>query len=254
MLSGSAPATTTSSPVGAAAAQRLELLDGLGERVLLTREPRDETTPECEPARLHPAQGPDHLAPRHLERLPAPQLPGDHAPAQPAAGAPPTRPVPRCPGVSTPSSTTGTPRTSGPGSSDHRPSPMPVPTGARRRRQPARRPAHRPGPPAVAGREQRAHGREGVGGDQAAGDQVPEPFVDLGREPTGQRRQLRAEAGAAHPQGGEHVGRRTELGLGRDRPGPHGAQHRLEVVAHRRRRAEWPARACRCARSARPAG
>ena len=56
-----------------------------------------------------------------------------------------------------------------------------------------------------------------------------------------------------HAQGGEHVGRRTDLGLGRGRTGPHGAQHRLEVVAHDEGERRGRRRRRRCARSARPA-
>ena len=48
MLSGSAPATTTCSPLGAAAVHRLQLLDRLGQRVLLTGEPGHEAAAECE--------------------------------------------------------------------------------------------------------------------------------------------------------------------------------------------------------------
>ena len=44
MLSGSAPATTTCFPVGPAAMRRPQLVERLGQRVLLAREPRHEAT------------------------------------------------------------------------------------------------------------------------------------------------------------------------------------------------------------------
>ena len=121
---------------------------------------------------------------------------------------------------------------------------MPDPAGARRR---ARRPDGRR---TVRVRQRsRAESSERTAEKASAvtrprGDQVPQALVHLGREAAGQRGQLGPEAGTTDAQRGEHVGRGAHLGLGRAGAGPHGAQHRHEVVAHdegqrggRRRRA-----------------
>ena len=145
------------------------------------------------------------------------------------------------------------PRTSGPGRSDHRPSPIPVPIGGAPATQPVRGAAHGPCAPAVARREERADGGERVGRHQAARDQVPEALVHLGREPPRHRSQLGTEASTAGPESGQHVCRRRRPRA----PAPQyrRARHATSSRGPRapRRRAAWPARARRCGPAGRPA-
>ena len=210
MLSGSAPATTTSFALGTPRRSAEHASTALGQRVLLAGQPGHEPPAEATPRASRRRRA--RTTSRHgtVKDSRSPQLPGHHAPAGQellghrlgqllvAGGGAPSRPP------------VGPPSTSGPG--QQRP-PSLTDAGARRARRARRRADSRragaadgPGPPPVAGREQGPHGRERVGGHEAPRHQVPQPLVDLGREPARERRQLRSEAGA--PRRGERRARR----------------------------------------------
>ena len=246
-MSGSAPATTTCSPSAATPVHGQQLVGRFGQRVLLPREAGDEAAAERQAARLEPAQRPDHLAPGHLERLAAPQLPGDDAPAT-SSWCATTSASSSLPGERTPSATAGAPSTSGPGSSDQRPSPMPDPAGARRRarRFDGRRTVRVRQRSRAESRERTAEKASAVTRPRATRSHRPSS-TSAGRRPVS-RGQLGPEAGAPRAQRGQHVGPGAHLGLGCGRPGPHGAQHRDELVAHDEGQRRGGRRRARCAR------
>ena len=132
MFSGSAPATATSSPLPARRCTACRSAKASGSAYCSPESPATKRPPSATPrasmrrnAHTTSRQGTLNDSRLQSSQATTPQRNSIWCATASASSS--------LPGTSTPSSTAGGPSASAPGSSDHRPSPIPVPTGARRR-------------------------------------------------------------------------------------------------------------------------